>query len=161
MSIIHLTTFIAAPAERVFNLSRSVNLHKISTAHTHEKIVDGKMSGLMEEGETVTWQARHLYKERKFTSKITAMHKPESFTDEMIQGDFKSFHHEHHFKATDNGTIMIDVVEFESPYGIIGKLVNQLYLKNYLEQLLLKRNEVIKEYAEGKKWVGILSSASQ
>lgn len=161
MSSIHLTTFIAAPAERVFDLSRSVNLHKISTAHTHEKIVDGKMSGLIEEGESVTWQAKHLYKERKFTSKITAMQKPESFTDEMIQGDFKSFRHEHHFKATDNGTIMIDVVEFESPYGIIGKLVNRFYVADYIEQLLLKRNEVIKEYAESKKWIGILSSASQ
>lgn len=156
MSSIHLTTFIAAPAERVFDLSRSVNLHKISTAHTHEKIVDGKMSGLIEEGETVTWQAKHLYKERKFTSKITAMNRPVSFTDEMIKGDFKSFRHEHHFKAADNGTIMIDMVEFESPYGTIGQLVNKFFLENYIEQLLLKRNEVIKEYAETAKWKAII-----
>lgn len=161
MACIHLTTFIAAPIDRVFDLSRSINLHKISAAHTHEKAVDGVMNGLINEGETVTWQAKHLYRERKFTAKITAMERPVSFTDEMIQGDFKSFQHEHHFKPTDNGTIMIDVVAFESPYGIIGKLFNQLYLKNYLEDLLLKRNEVIKQYAESKKWVGILSSASQ
>ncbi len=156
MSKIHLTTFIAAPVERVFDLSRSVNLHKISTAHTHEKIIEGKMNGLIEEGESVTWQAKHLFKERKFTSKITVMNKPVSFVDEMVKGDFKSFHHEHHFKPTDNGTIMIDVVEFESPYGIAGELINHLYLKKYLEQLLVKRNEVIKEYAEGLKWKAIL-----
>ena len=156
MSSIHLTTFIMAPVERVFDLCRSINLHKISTAHTHEKVVAGVMNGLINEGETVTWQAKHLFKERKFTSRITAMLRPQSFTDEMIQGDFKSFHHEHHFKQTDNGTIMIDVVNFESPYGIIGKLANRFYLKNYLEQLLLKRNEVIKEYAEGMKWKAIL-----
>ena len=158
MPSIHLTTFIAAPVERVFDLSRSVNLHKISTAQTHEKIVDGKMHGLISEGETVTWQAKHLFKERKFTSKITAMLRPVNFTDEMIKGDFKNFHHEHHFKPTDNGTIMIDVLAFESPYGILGKLLNKFYLKNYLEQLLLKRNEVIKEYAEGLKWKAILNS---
>jgi len=161
MPSIHLTTFIAAPVERVFDLSRSVNLHKISTAHTNEKIVAGKMHGLISEGETVTWQAKHLFKERMFTSKITGMLRPVSFTDEMQQGDFKSFHHEHHFKPTNNGTIMIDLVAFESPYGIIGKLANKFYLKNYLEKLLLKRNEVIKEYAESKKWITILSSASQ
>ena len=114
------------------------------------------MSGLINEGETVTWQAKHLYKERNFTTKITAMKRPESFTDEMIKGDFKTFHHEHHFKSADNGTIMIDVVEFESPYSIIGKLFNHFYLRNYLEQLLLKRNEVIKEYAQGTKWKAIL-----
>ncbi len=158
MPSIHLTTFIAAPVERVFDLSRSVNLHKISTAHTHEKIVDGKMHGLISEGETVTWQAKHLFKERKFTSKIVAMFKPLNFTDEMVRGDFKSFHHEHYFKQINNGTIMIDVLAFESPYGILGKLLNKIYLKNYLEQLLLKRNEVIKEYAEGLKWKAILNS---
>jgi ligand-binding SRPBCC domain-containing protein len=155
---IHLTTFITAPIERVFDLSRSINLHKISTAHTQEKAIGGVMNGLINEGETVTWQAKHLYKERTFTSKITAMLRPESFTDEMIQGDFKSFHHQHHFKAVDNGTIMIDIIAFESPYGMIGKLLNRFYLKNYLEQLLLKRNEVIKEYAEGMKWKAILTS---
>ena len=160
MSFIHLTTFIAAPIERVFDLSRSINLHKISTAHTHEKAIAGVMTGLINEGETVTWQAKHLFKERKFTSKITGMDRPAGFTDEMIAGDFKNFRHEHHFKSTDNGTIMIDVVEMECPYGIIGQLVNKFFLKNYIEQLLLKRNEVIKEYAESKKWIGILSSAS-
>lgn len=158
MPSIHLTIFIAAPVERVFDLSRSVNLHKISTAQTHEKIVDGKMHGLISEGETVTWQAKHLFKERKFTSKITAMQRPVSFIDEMINGAFKSFCHEHHFKGTDNGTIMIDVLAFETPYGIIGKLLNKFYLKSYLEQLLLKRNGVIKEYAEGLKWKAILNT---
>lgn len=156
MATIHLTTFISAPVERVFDLSRSVNLHKISTAHTHERVIDGKMSGLVEDGETVTWQAKHLYKERKFTSKITAMNRPVNFTDEMIKGDFKHFHHQHHFKATDNGTIMIDVVDFECPYGIIGILLSRFYLKKYLEQLLLTRNQFIKEYAEGGKWKAIL-----
>lgn len=156
MSSIHLTTFITAPVERVFDLCRSINLHKISTADTHEKVIGGKMNGLINEGETVTWQAKHLYRERRFTSKVTAMERPASFTDEMIKGDLKSFLHEHHFKAVDNGTIMIDLIEFESPYGIIGKLFNKFYLKDYLEKLLLKRNEVIKEYAEGMKWKAIL-----
>jgi ligand-binding SRPBCC domain-containing protein len=160
MACIHLTTLIAAPVERVFDLSRSINLHKISTAHTHERAIDGVMNGLINEGETVTWQAKHLYKERKFTSKITAMQQPDHFIDEMIQGDFKSFRHEHHFKAIENGTIMIDLVNFESPFGIIGKLLNHFYLQQYIEQLLLKRNEVIKEYAETKKWVSILPGAS-
>ncbi len=156
MSSIHLTTFIAAPIERLFDLSRSINLHKISTAHTHEKAIAGVMNGLINEGETVTWQAKHLYKERKFTAKITHMQRPDFFIDEMIKGDFKSFHHEHHFKSINNGTIMIDLLEFESPYGTIGRLFNHFYLKDYLEKLLLKRNEVIKHYAETMKWKAIL-----
>jgi ligand-binding SRPBCC domain-containing protein len=156
MPRIHVTTFIAAPVQRVFDLSRSINLHKISTAHTQEQAIDGVLSGLIKEGETVTWQAKHLFKQRRFTAKITFMKMPVSFTDEMIEGDFKSFCHQHHFKQTNNGTIMIDVLEFESPYSLAGKFFNSIYLKKYLQLLLHKRNEVIKDYAETMKWKAIL-----
>jgi ligand-binding SRPBCC domain-containing protein len=157
MSSIHLTTFITAPVERVFDLSRSINLHQISTMQTNEKAIAGTINGLININETVTWQAKHLFKTRQHTSKITAMQKPDFFTDEMIKGDFKFFRHEHHFKQAENGTIMIDLLTFESPYGIIGKLVNNFYLKNYLQQLIEKRNTVIKEYAETGKWKAILN----
>ncbi len=157
MSSIHLTTIINAPVERVFDLSRSINLHKISTANTKEEAVAGVMTGLINQNETVTWQAKHLFKIRRFTSKITAMEKPVHFTDEMVQGDFKSFKHEHYFKQIENGTIMIDMVEFESPYGVAGRLVNKLFLKSYLQRLLVTRNTVIKDYAETQKWKAILN----
>ena len=157
MASIHLTTFIKAPVERVFDLARSINLHKISTSHTREEAVAGVTSGLINENETVTWQAKHLFKIRRFTSKVTLMQRPEVFIDEMTQGDFKSFKHEHHFKATDNGTIMIDKIEFESPYAIAGKFLNKVFLKNYIKELLLKRNNVIKEYSESQKWKVILN----
>ncbi len=156
MTRIHITTFIAAPIERVFNLSRSITLHKISTAHTNEKAIAGVTSGLINKDETVTWQAKHLFKTRQHTSKITDMQSPDTFTDEMIKGDFKSFKHQHHFKQIENGTIMIDIVDFESPYGSLGKFFNAVYLKKYIEKFLIKRNDVIKHYAETEKWKVIL-----
>lgn len=157
MSKIHLTSFIAAPIERVFDLSRSINLHQISTAATNEKAVAGILYGLINKSETVTWQARHLFKTRRFTAEITEMQKPDFFIDNMIRGDFKNFRHEHHFKATENGTIIIDLVNFESPYGIFGKIMNTVYLKSYLEKLLMNRNAVIKDYAETNKWKALLT----
>ena len=157
MPQIHLTTFIHAPIKRVFDLSRSISLHIISTAPTNEKAIAGTINGLINKGETVTWQAKHLFKLRQFTSKITIMESPVSFTDEMIEGDFISFAHQHHFKQAKNGTIMIDMVNFESPYGIVGNAVNKFYLKNYMEGLLVKRNKIIKEYAETEKWKAILN----
>ena len=157
MAKIHLTSFIAAPIDRVFDLSRSINLHQISTASTNEKAIDGVMTGLINKDETVTWQAKHLFKLRQFTSKITEMKSPDFFVDEMIKGDFTSFHHEHHFKTAENGSIVIDIIHFETPHGIIGKLANSLFLTSYLERFLTKRNEVIKEYAETQKWKAILN----
>jgi ligand-binding SRPBCC domain-containing protein len=157
MPTINLTTFIAAPAKRVFDLSRSINLHKISTADTNEKAIAGTTSGLINLNETVTWQAKHLFKTRQLTSKITVMQSPLLFTDEMTKGDFKSFKHQHHFKEVKNGTLMIDIIDFETPYGVLGTIVNKFYLKKYLENLLLKRNKVIKQYAETEKWKVILN----
>ncbi|MBI2729918.1 MAG: SRPBCC family protein [Sphingobacteriales bacterium] len=156
MPTIHLTTLIHAPVERVFNLSRHIALHKKSMEHTGERAVAGVTTGMINLGETVTWEARHLMKTRRFTSKITSMKTYDSFTDEMIKGDFKSFQHQHHFKQIENGTIIIDIINYEMPYGIIGQLVNGFYLHRYLESLIKKRNEVIKEYAESKRWEALL-----
>jgi ligand-binding SRPBCC domain-containing protein len=85
------------------------------------------------------------------------MNIPADFTDEMIAGDFKSFKHHHHFKPIQNGTIMIDVLFFESPYGIIGRWFNKIYLTKYLQRFLTRRNNVIKQYAESEKWKAILN----
>lgn len=134
MPKIHLTIFVAAPIQRVFDLSRSINLHKISTAGTNEDAIAGVTTGLINLNETVTWRAKHLFKTRQFTSKITAMESPVHFVDEMQSGDFKSFNHQHYFKAVDNGTIMIDILNFESPYGIFGRWANAIFLKKYLEK---------------------------
>lgn len=157
MAHIHLTTFIKAPAKRVFDLSRSITMHKKTMAHINETAIAGTTHGLIGKDETVTWQAKHFFKIRQFTIAITQMEIPLMFEDEMTRGDFKSFIHQHYFKQVDNGTIMIDVVDFESPYGKLGKVVNTLFLKRYMEKLLVKRNRLIKEYAESEKWKAILN----
>jgi ligand-binding SRPBCC domain-containing protein len=157
MPTIHLTTFVAAPVERVFDLSRSIDLHRKSMAHTREEAIAGTVSGLLGLDETVTWKARHLFKTRIMRSRMTAMNRPTSFTDEMVEGDFKSLKHEHYFKSIGNGTLLIDLFHFESPYGGLGRLANRLFLTEYLKKLLESRNDVIREYAESEKWQFILN----
>ena len=157
MPIIHLTTFISAPVERVFDLSRNISLHKISMEHTGEQAIAGTTSGLINIDDTVTWKGKHLYKTRFFTSKITEMKPFEKFTDKMIKGDFLSFQHEHFFKPAKNGAIIIDIINFETPYGIIGSFVNKFWLTSYLEKLIIRRNEVIKQYAVSDKWMAVLN----
>ena len=157
MPTIHLTTFVAAPTERVFDLSRSIELHRKSMAHTGEEAIAGTVAGLIDKDETVTWKARHFFKTRILRSRITSMNRPLSFTDEMVEGDFKSLRHEHHFKRVGNGTLIIDLFHFESPYGGLGKLANRLFLTDYLKKLLELRNQLIREYAESEKWKFILN----
>lgn len=82
---------------------------------------------------------------------------PHHFCDQMIEGDFVSFKHDHYFDTTDKGTIMRDIIQFESPYNFIGKIFNMLYLTRYLKKLIIKRNECIKFYAESGEWETILN----
>ncbi len=84
------------------------------------------------------------------------MRGPEYFCDEMEQGDFKYLRHEHHFKEIGNGTVAIDIMEFEAPYGWIGRMVVKFYLEKYMSRLLQQRNSVIKDYAETEKWRVVL-----
>jgi ligand-binding SRPBCC domain-containing protein len=150
MPKIELSTHINAPIEKVFDLARSIDLHMRSTARTGERAIAGRTSGLIELGETVTWQAKHFGIRQHLTVKIIGFTYPTLFIDEMVSGAFKSFRHEHHFVAEDNGTLMRDVFVFESPFGLIGELFNWLILTRYMRKFLVERNGVIKEEAENQ-----------
>jgi ligand-binding SRPBCC domain-containing protein len=150
MPTIELTTVINAPIALCFNIARDIDIHVASTAHTGERAIAGRTSGLIELGETVTWRAKHFGIWQNLTSKITDFSFPDFFADELVDGAFKSFRHEHYFTGDNKQTIMRDVFVFESPLGVLGKLADWLFLKRYMKGLLVKRNLVIKEEAE--KW---------
>lgn len=61
-----------------------------------------------------------------------------------------------HFETTENGTLMTDIFDYQSPFGALGKLVDRIVLKRYMTKLLIKRNETVKEFAESDKWKSIL-----
>jgi ligand-binding SRPBCC domain-containing protein len=157
MPKIELTTVIDAPIDICFDLARSIDLHKLSTEGTDEQAIDGVTTGLIGPDEFVTWRARHFGIMQQMTSKITAFYRPNYFRDEMTKGIFKSIKHDHRFEANGSSTEMKDIFEFETPYGILGKLVNWLVLYAYLHSLLEKRNRIIKEVAESGKWKSILN----
>jgi len=148
MTTIRLITKINAPIQTVFDVSRNIDVHQLSTFQSNEKAIAGRTSGLIELGETVTWRGKHFGFYLKHQSKITEMEIPNYFVDEMIKGHFKSFRHEHTFVAKNDTTVMIDHLEYETPYGIFGKLFNRLLLKNYLTSFLKQRNTFLKNLTE-------------
>ncbi|SFB68402.1 hypothetical protein SAMN04487907_10134 [Zunongwangia mangrovi] len=149
MPKIEIVTEINAEIQLVFDLSRSIDLYIISTEKTKEKAIAGKTEGLIELGEQVTWQARHFGVAQKFTSKIIEFEPPFLFVDQMQKGIFKSFRHEHHFKViSEEKTLVKDILAYEAPLKILGKLADFLFLKKYLKDFLAERNKIIKAYAE-------------
>lgn len=149
---IELHTSILAPITRCFDLSRSIDLHLLSTNHTNEKAVAGITSGLIGINESVTWEAKHFGVVQRMTTKIPALERPNFFISEMEKGAFKSFRHVHQFKEVGGNTVMIDHLEFSSPFGLIGSIADGLVLRRYMINLIRKRNETIKKFAESDQW---------
>jgi ligand-binding SRPBCC domain-containing protein len=148
MPTIRLEMPIDASLEQCFDLSLSVDLHRHSVAHTHERPIAGVTSGMMKLGDTVTWEAVHFGIKQHLTSKITAYERPYRFTDEMIRGAFQEITHIHEFVSQPPGTLMIDLFTFRAPLGILGRLAETLVLTRYMKGLLLTRNRYLKQVAE-------------
>jgi ligand-binding SRPBCC domain-containing protein len=144
---IHIETFVRASRERVFDLSRDLDFHMRSMAHTGERIVSGKAGGLIELGEEVEWEARHFGLKLRLRSRITEMDRPTTFVDEQVRGAFARFHHRHTFDDRDGGTLMIDDWEHAAPYGPLGRLAD-LVVGPYMERLLRIRIALLVEEAE-------------
>ncbi|OUD36762.1 SRPBCC family protein [Flavobacterium sp. FPG59] len=148
MTTIQLTTKINAPIEIIFDLSRNIDVHQQSTSKSNETAIDGITSGLINLNETVTWRGKHFGVYLKHKSLISAMENPTYFVDEMLEGKFKSFKHQHTFIQKDGFVVMEDKIQYETPYGIFGKLFDLLVLKNHLSTFIAERNSFIKTLAE-------------
>ena len=85
----------------------------------------GRTSGQLEPGELITWEARHLGIRQRLTVQVTIAELPHHFRDEMRHGAFRSMSHD-----------------------LLGRLVNRLFLTNYMTQFLRERNALLKKQAE-------------
>ncbi len=154
MPLIEIKTKINADIKNCFDLSRDIDFHKTSLKHSKERAVSGRTSGLIGLNEWVTWETVHFGIRQKLTSKITEFKSPDYFVDEMVSGAFESFKHEHIFKKEFDEkhnvyhTLMIDRFHYESPFGLLGKLANVLFLKQYMMKLLVTRNQMLKSKVE-------------
>jgi ligand-binding SRPBCC domain-containing protein len=150
---LHETTLINAPLERVFDLSRSIEVHLLGNTHFGEQATAGTCTGLIGPGQQVTWRARHFGVRQHLTSAITAFDPLAYFQDTMLRGAFHSMQHDHHFRAiSPDVTEMRDDFRFSAPLGPLGWIAERLVLRNYMHNLLTERNLIIKQVAESNSW---------
>ena len=152
MPKIILDTRIKSQINYVFDLSRSVDVHLQSAEESNEKAVAGKIKGLLNLGDTVTWRAKHLGIYQSLSVQITEMNPPFNFTDSMLKGAFKSFNHRHLFQQQGEWVVMRDEFQFVSPFGFFGRCFDRVFLTHYMTRFLKQRNAVIKDLAEKKTY---------
>jgi len=148
MTTIKITTNYYAPIERVFNTNRDIDIHQQTASKTKEIAIAGITSGLINKNETVTWKGKHFGVFITHQSLISEMIFPTYFVDEQLKGHFKSFKHQHFFEQKENYVEVKDHLEYETPFGIIGKLFDKLFLKKHLTNFITYRNAILKDLAE-------------
>lgn len=148
MPIIRLETWIRAEPEACFDLARDVEAHVASTPGTEERAVGGVTTGLLGLGDEVTWEAVHLGVRQRLTARITELDRPRYFVDEMVRGAFAGFVHRHEFVPERGGTRMIDVFDYRSPLGPLGRLADVLFLEGTMRRFLAARAEALKAALE-------------
>ncbi len=150
MPVLRLETTIRAPIALVFDLSRDIDAHIDSAAHTGERAVGGVTSGLVKLGDEVTFEARHFGVRWRLTSRIVVCEPPRLFVDEMLRGPFARLRHAHEFVEAGAGTRMKDVLDFESPLGPLGRLADALFVERHMRTFLERRAAWIRTEAEGR-----------
>ncbi|ALC90742.1 cell division protein [Bacillus sp. FJAT-18017] len=148
MPVIQHIEWINAPIEVCFDLARNVDIHIQTTSATKERAVGGITKGLLEFGDSVTWEAVHFGIKQRLTAKVTMMEKPQIFVDVMVKGAFASFEYTHQFVEEEGGTLMMDTFKYKSPFGVIGILADKLFLERYMKAFIENRAKVLKGIAE-------------
>jgi len=149
MTRIVIETKIHAPIELCFDLARDVGTHAESAAFSSERVVaPGRIAGLLELGDLIAFEGRHFGVTQRFVARITALDRPRRFDDEMVDGAFKWLRHAHEFEFNHGVTTMRDTLEWEPPFGRIGRIVDQLFLRRHMRRFVSTKQNTLKRIAE-------------
>jgi len=142
-------TFVKAPRETVFDLARDVEAHIESSRFTKERVVKpGRTSGLLEQGELVTFEGVHLGVRQRLTAKVVEMNRPMRFVDEQVRGAFAQLRHLHEFEEHDGGTLMRDTLDWVSPLWLLGKMADRWFVRAHMKTFLIQKQNALKLLAE-------------
>src|SRR5262245_4773777 len=155
MTTILVETRIAAPIDLCFDLARDVEAHLETSAFTRERAVGGKTSGLLDLGDTVTFEAVHFGVRQRHASRIVEYDRPSRFVDEMVKGTFASFRHLHEFIADGDSVLMRDTLTWTSPLGFLGVIADRLFVERHMRSFIVRKQQRLKEIAEKSTVLGI------
>lgn len=118
--------------EKVWKFYTNINHLKIITPKKMKIEILKTHSEILEEGAEAWLQAK-LIMNSKWHSKITHL-KPYEYVDEMISGRFKIWKHLHKFHKIDNAsTEILDQIDFQLHYGLVGKLFEGYIMQHLVE----------------------------
>jgi hypothetical protein len=99
----------------------------------------------MRQGARIQHELRWRLIRLRWTSEITVWSPPHRFEDVQLKGPYKHWRHAHAFVASNGGTRMTDVVEYQLPLGFIGRLLHWLRVRRDIEAIFAFRARRLRE----------------
>jgi ligand-binding SRPBCC domain-containing protein len=155
MTTIVVETRTKAPVDLCFDLARDVDAHLRSSDFTGERAIAGKTSGLLNLGDSVTFEAVHFGIRQRLKSKIVEYDRPVRFIDEMMKGPFASLRHVHEFFIDNDGTLMRDTLTWRSPLGFLGIIADKLLVEKHMRNFIIRKQADLKRDAEETEAAGV------
>ncbi len=81
---------------------------------------------------------------------ISQVDEYKSFTDFQKEGPYKYWNHFHEFIPNEKGILMKDTVDYELPFGILGRAVHQLFVKEKLKSIFDFRYNILDDLFNSK-----------
>jgi ligand-binding SRPBCC domain-containing protein len=143
---------IHAPVKEVWDfISSPKNLKTITPDYMGFEITTKNLPDKMYEGMIIAYKVSPLLGiKTTWVTEITKVKENQYFVDEQRIGPYKMWHHQHFIKPTKHGTLMSDIVSYQPPFGVLGKIANGLIIQKKLEEIFNYRTEaVIKRFGTG------------
>jgi ligand-binding SRPBCC domain-containing protein len=145
VTVFERTTRIDAPLATVFSFfSHHHNLQRITPPWARFRIVSSP-GEQVREGDRIDYRFRVFGLPMRWTARITAYRENDFFVDFQERGPFRHWMHTHSFRADGDGTVMHDRVEYELPFGILGRLFGGLIVRRRLLTIFEYRGKQIRD----------------
>jgi ligand-binding SRPBCC domain-containing protein len=134
---------IAAPRPEVFAFfSDPANLARITPPWLSFRI-HGTVPRPLTAGARIEYRIRWTLMSLRWVTRITRWEPPFAFADVQEKGPYACWVHTHRFGESGAGTVMEDHVEYELPFGPVGRLVHRLRVRRQLEAIFDYRRAAI------------------
>ncbi len=78
-------------------------------------------------------------------TEIIHMEDKKYFVDEQRFGPYSLWHHQHHFKETNGGVEMTDIVHYKLPLWLLGDIANSLFVSRQVNAIFDYRYKKVEE----------------
>lgn len=97
-------------------------------------------------GQLITYKIKPLLNvPMNWVTEITQCVEGRYFIDEQRFGPYKFWHHQHHFEATKNGVLMMDILHYALPFGFLGGLMGKLFIHQKVMDIFSYREKKLNE----------------